>query len=53
MAPIFEIVYPGGERAFAVGYPNQTLVVDIVPPGPEGCYLDEVEVDFACASPGP
>jgi hypothetical protein len=46
MAMIFEVLYPGGECATAIGYPGGVLVVRIVPPGPESCYLDELEVDF-------
>lgn len=44
---IFEVVYSSGERTWAVGYPNQILVVNQVPPGPESCYFDEIEVDFS------
>jgi hypothetical protein len=51
MAMIFQVVYPGGERTTATGYPNDTLVVREVPPGPESCYLDEVEVDFEMPEP--
>ena len=46
MAVIFEVIYGNGERAEAVGYPGQTLRVDVVPCGPEACYGDVVECDF-------
>jgi hypothetical protein len=49
MAMIFQVEYPGGERAYAIGYPGCVLRVDEVPSGPEACYGDEVEVRF----PGP
>jgi hypothetical protein len=42
---IFDVVYPSGERAYAIGYPGTTLVVDIVPPGPESCLRDVLEVE--------
>lgn len=41
---IFDVVYPSGERAQAVGYPGSILVVQTVPPGPESCLYDELEV---------
>ncbi len=47
MAMIFHVTYPSGERAYAIGYPGTKLVVDIVPPGPESCLYDELEVEFA------
>ncbi len=53
MALIFEVVYPGGERAFAIGYPGTKLVVDIVPPGPESCLYDELEVEFGSGAGTP
>lgn len=56
MAMIFEVECPGGERAWAVGYPDGPLVVTQVPPGPDGCYGDVIEVDFAAfkgGSPAP
>lgn len=43
---IFEVEYPSGERCFATGYPDSTLVVDVVPTGPDAAYLDEIECDF-------
>ncbi len=43
---IFEVVYPGGERACAVGYPGQPVRVNQIPPGPESCHGDVLEVDF-------
>jgi len=43
---IFEVSYPSGERATAVGYPKQTLRVDVVPRGPEACYGDLIECEF-------
>jgi hypothetical protein len=45
MAMIFTVVYPSGERAYAIGYPRSKLVVNIVPPGPESCLYDELEVE--------
>ncbi len=42
---LFEVTYPSGERTWAVGYPDTTLVVNQVPPGPESCYGDVIEVD--------
>ena len=45
MAMLFEVTYPGGERAIAVGYPGTRLVVNQVPPGPESCLWDELEVE--------
>jgi len=52
MAMIFEVEYPGGERTWAVGYPDAALVVNQVPPGPESCYGDVIEVDFAAFKSG-
>ena len=49
---IFPVVYPGGEHAHGYGYPGQVLTISEVPAGPEACFLDEVEVDFAAAPPG-
>jgi hypothetical protein len=46
VALIFDLIYPNGERAEAVGYPGQTLRVNVVPRGPEACYGDIVEVEF-------
>ena len=46
MALIFTVIYPNGETAEAVGYPDQVLRVDVVPRGPEACLLDEVECEF-------
>ncbi len=46
MALIFTVIYPNGETAEAVGYPDQVLRVDIVPRGPEACLHDEVECEF-------
>jgi hypothetical protein len=45
MAMIFEVVYPGGERATAVGHPGGILRVAVVPRGPEACFGDRVEAD--------
>ena len=53
MAIVFQVRYPRGEVAYAVGWPNRTLLVDVVPAGPEGCYRDEVEVDFDAPQPHP
>jgi hypothetical protein len=55
VAMILEVVYPGGERCAAVGYPvpGSTLIVDIIPRGPEAAYRDEVEVDFETGPPYP
>jgi hypothetical protein len=47
MAMIFDVVYPSGERTFATGYPDTIVVVQQVPPGPESCLYDQLEVDFA------
>jgi hypothetical protein len=44
---LFEVRYPSGHVTWATGYPNQILVVQQVPPGPDSCYLDELEVDFS------
>lgn len=41
---VFEVTYPSGERTYAIGYPGTTLVVNQVPPGPESCMYDELEV---------
>ncbi len=46
---IFEVEYPNGERAWAVGNPGEVLRVDPVPRGPESCLGDRVEVDFSRA----
>ena len=46
MALIFEVEYPGGERCHATGYPSSTLIVDIVPSGPQACYRDEIECEL-------
>ena len=45
MAMIFTVCYPSGERAFAIGYPDAPLVVDLVPRGPEACLFDEIEAE--------
>lgn len=41
---VFCVRYPRGEQAVAIGYPGTTLVVNQVPPGPESCLYDELEV---------
>src|SRR5262249_29252509 len=46
VAMIFDLIYPNGEHAYAVGYVGLQLRVDIVPRGPEACYGDLVEADF-------
>lgn len=48
---IFEVEYPNGERAWSIGFPGGTLVVDLVPPGPESCLGDELEVEFTKSGP--
>jgi hypothetical protein len=53
VALIFEVVYPSGEHAWARGYFGTTLVVDQVPPGPDSCLHDEIEVDFTAPHPHP
>jgi hypothetical protein len=53
MAMLFQVVYPRGEITMATGYPDGILVVQEVPPGPESCYLDELEVDFKTPPPSP
>jgi hypothetical protein len=53
MAMIFEVVYPGGERTYAIGYPGTTVVVNQVPPGPESCMYDELEIDFSAVAKTP
>jgi hypothetical protein len=53
MAMIFRVIYPSGEQTTGTGYPNTTLVVREVPPGPESCWLDEIEVDFSVPEPHP
>lgn len=49
MALIYEVVYPGGERARAVGYPDGVLRVTVVPRGPEACLGDLLECTFGPA----
>jgi hypothetical protein len=44
--------YPNGERAWSIGFPGGTLVVDLVPPGPQSCLGDQLEVEFAKSGPG-
>jgi hypothetical protein len=44
MAMIFEVVYPSGEVTWGIGYPGTTIVINQVPPGPESCIYDELEV---------
>lgn len=44
MALIFDVVYPNGEHAVAIGYGGRPLVVNQVPRGPESCLFDELEV---------
>ncbi|MCX5743178.1 MAG: hypothetical protein NT062_11860 [Proteobacteria bacterium] len=51
MAMLIEVIYPGGERVVATGYPHQVLVLQIVPRGPEAAYLDDLEVDFTDPTP--
>ena len=51
MAQLIEVEYPNGERAIATGYHGGTLVVQIVPPGPEACVYDEIECDFTAIPP--
>lgn len=46
MAMLFEVEYPGGERAIATGYAGSTLIVQVVPRGPEAALDDALEVDF-------
>ena len=53
MALLIAITYPGGGHAIATGYPHRTLVVQIIPRGPEAAYLDEVEVDWTGDEPHP
>ena len=50
MAMIFEVEYPNGERAWSIGFPGGTL--DLVPPGPQSCLGDQLEVEFAKSGPG-
>ncbi|MBM4782112.1 MAG: hypothetical protein GQE15_30910 [Archangiaceae bacterium] len=51
MAMIFEVEYPNGERAWSVGFPGGTLVIDLVPPGPQSCLGDQLEVEFRKGEP--
>jgi len=51
LAMIFEVEYPNGERAWSIGFPGGTLVVDLVPPGPQSCLGDELEVEFREGAP--
>ena len=51
MALLIEVVYPSGEHVIATGYLHRTLVVQIVPRGPDAAYLDELEVDFTGDEP--
>ncbi|MFN0247121.1 MAG: hypothetical protein ACKV2T_09435 [Kofleriaceae bacterium] len=44
MAMLFEVTYPSGEQTYGIGYPGTTIVVNQVPPGPESCMYDELEV---------
>lgn len=46
MALVYIVIYPNGETAEAIGYPDQVLRIDVVPRGPEACLHDEVECDF-------
>ena len=41
---IFSVTYPGGEQTYGIGYPGTTLVIEQVPPGPESCLGDVLEV---------
>jgi hypothetical protein len=51
VAQLIEVVYPGGERVIATGYYGGTLVVQIVPRGPEAALYDELACDFATDPP--
>jgi hypothetical protein len=51
VAQLIEVEYPNGERAIATGYYGGTLVVQIVPRGPEACVYDELECDFTSDPP--
>lgn len=46
MALVYTVIYPNGETAEAIGYPDQILRIDVVPRGPEACLHDEVECEF-------
>lgn len=53
MAMLLHIEYPAGERAIATGYPvpGSTLIVQIIPRGPEAALYDEVIVDLTGSEP--
>jgi len=51
MAMLFEVEYPNGERAWAVGYVGSPLRVDIVPRGPGACFGDLLDVDHGVQPP--
>lgn len=49
---LFEVTYPSKEQTYGIDFPGKTyadrftIVVNQVPPGPESCMWDELEVEF-------